>query len=104
MGPFLVTKDEIPDPHALHLTVKVNGKLVQDATTDDLLFSVAHYVSYVSQWYQLGPGDIISTGSPAGVGVAKKPPVFLKDGDMVSVDISGIGTLSNTIVSYRTDT
>lgn len=100
MGPFLVTRDEIPDPHALHLTVRVNGELVQDVTTDDLIFSVAHYVSYVSQWYALAPGDIISTGSPAGVGIAKKPPVFLQDGDIVTVDISGIGTLSNTVVSH----
>jgi 2-keto-4-pentenoate hydratase/2-oxohepta-3-ene-1,7-dioic acid hydratase in catechol pathway len=100
MGPFLVTRDEIPDPHTLHLTVRVNGQLVQDVTTDDLIFSIAHYVSYVSQWYALSPGDIISTGSPAGVGVAKKPPVFLQDGDVVTVDISGIGTLSNTVVSH----
>lgn len=99
MGPYLVTRDEIPDPHALHLTVRVNGNVVQDVTTDDLIFSVAHYVSYVSHWYALSPGDIISTGSPAGVGMAKKPPVFLQDGDIVTVDISGIGTLSNTIVS-----
>jgi acylpyruvate hydrolase len=100
MGPFLVTRDEVPDPHALHLTVRVNGKLVQDVTTDDLIFTVAQYVSYVSQWYALCPGDIISTGSPAGVGVAKRPPVFLQDGDIVTVNISGIGTLSNTVVSH----
>ncbi|MFN3472990.1 MAG: fumarylacetoacetate hydrolase family protein [Blastomonas sp.] len=99
MGPYIVTADEIPDPHALHLTVRVNGALVQDVTTDDLLFSVAHYVSYVSQWYPLVPGDIISTGSPAGVGIARQPPVFLGDGDVVTVEISGIGTLSNTVMA-----
>lgn len=99
MGPYVVTVDEIPNPHALHLTVRVNGALVQDVTTDDLLFSVAHYVSYVSQWYPLVPGDIISTGSPAGVGIAKQPPVFLKDSDVVTVEISGICTLSNTVVA-----
>lgn len=99
MGPYLVTADEIPDPHALHLTVRVNGDIVQDVTTDDLIFSVAHYVSYVSQWYPLVPGDIISTGSPAGVGIAKKPPVFLRDGDVVEVDISGLCTLSNRVAA-----
>lgn len=97
MGPYLVTADEIPDPHALHLTVRVNGTVVQDVMTDDLIFSIARYVSYVSQWYPLVPGDIISTGSPAGVGIAKKPPVFLRDGDLVEVDISGLCTLSNRV-------
>lgn len=97
MGPYLVTADEIPDPHALHLTVRVNGAVVQDVMTDDLIFSVAHYVSYVSQWYPLVPGDIISTGSPAGVGIAKRPPVFLREGDVVEVDISGLCTLSNRV-------
>lgn len=99
MGPYLVTADEIPDPHALQLTVKVNGSPVQQARTDDLIFPVAEYVSYASQWHALQPGDIISTGSPGGVGVAKKPPVFLQDGDEVTVDISGMGTLSNVVRS-----
>lgn len=97
MGPYLVTADEIPDPHALHLTTRVNGKVVQDIGTDDLIFTVAHYVHYISQWYTLQPGDIISTGTPGGVGVAKKPQVFLHPGDVVEVSISGLGTLSNTI-------
>lgn len=99
MGPYLVTADEISDPHALHLTVRVNGNVVQDVGTDDLIFSIAFYVSYISQWYPLLPGDLISTGSPAGVGIAKKPPVFLQDGDEVSVEITGIGTLSNIVVA-----
>ena len=103
MGPYLVTADEIPDPHALHLTVRVNGTTVQDVTTDDLIFSIAHYVSYVSQWYPLVPGDIISTGSPAGVGIAKKPPVFLRNGDVVEVEISGVCTLSNRVVASSPD-
>jgi acylpyruvate hydrolase len=97
MGPYLVTADEIPDPQALHLTTRVNGKVVQDAGTDDLIFSVAQYVAYISQWYVLQPGDIISTGTPGGVGVAKKPPAFLSSGDVVEVSITGLGTLSNTI-------
>lgn len=99
MGPYLVTVDEIPDPHALQLTVEVNGSRVQEARTDDLIFTVSEYVSYVSQWHALQPGDVISTGSPGGVGVAKKPPVFLRDGDEVTVTISGIGTLSNVVGS-----
>lgn len=97
MGPYLVTADEIPDPGVLRLTTRVNGQTVQDVGTDDLIFTVAEYISYVAQWYPLQPGDIISTGTPGGVGVAKKPPVFLKPGDTVEVSISGIGTLSNSV-------
>ncbi|MCJ8159019.1 fumarylacetoacetate hydrolase family protein [Sphingomonas sp. LaA6.9] len=97
IGPYLVTTDEIPDPHALRMTTRVNGEIVQDVGTDDLIFSVAHYVSYVSYWYALVPGDIISTGTPGGVGAAKKPPVFLKEGDTVEVTITGLGTLSNVL-------
>jgi 2-keto-4-pentenoate hydratase/2-oxohepta-3-ene-1,7-dioic acid hydratase in catechol pathway len=97
MGPYLVTADEIPDPQALHLTTRVNGRVVQDIGTDDLIFSCAQYVAYISQWYPLQPGDIISTGTPGGVGVAKKPQVFLRPDDVVEVSISGLGTLSNTI-------
>jgi 2-keto-4-pentenoate hydratase/2-oxohepta-3-ene-1,7-dioic acid hydratase in catechol pathway len=102
MGPYLVTVDEIPDPHALQLTVRVNGSVVQHVRTDDLIFSVAQYVSYVSHWFSLQPGDIISTGSPGGVGVAKKPPVFLRHDDEVTVEISGVGTLQNTVRSVTT--
>lgn len=97
MGPYLVTIDEIPDPHALTLETRVNGEVVQSIGTNDLIFSVAQYVAYVSSWYSLKPGDIISTGTPGGVGIAKKPPQFLKPGDIVDVEISGIGTLSNMI-------
>jgi 2-keto-4-pentenoate hydratase/2-oxohepta-3-ene-1,7-dioic acid hydratase in catechol pathway len=97
MGPYLVTSDEIRDPHALHLTTRVNGKVTQNVGTNDLIFTVAQYVSYISQWYTLQPGDIISTGTPGGVGIAKKPPVFLRPDDVVEVSITGLGTLSNTI-------
>jgi 2-keto-4-pentenoate hydratase/2-oxohepta-3-ene-1,7-dioic acid hydratase in catechol pathway len=97
MGPYIVTTDEIPDPHALHLTTTVNGTVVQDIGTDDLIFTVAQYIGYISQWYTLQPGDIISTGTPGGVGIAKKPPVFLQPDDVVEVAITGLGTLSNTI-------
>lgn len=97
MGPYLVTTDEIPDPAALRLTTRVNDQVVQDINTDDLIFSVAEYVAYVSQWHALEPGDIISTGTPGGVGAAKKPPVFLKPGDVVEVSITQIGTLSNPV-------
>ena len=97
MGPYIVTADEIPDPAALRLTTRVNGAIVQAIGADDLIFTVAEYVSYVAQWHPLQPGDIISTGTPGGVGAAKKPPVFLKAGDTVEVSISGLGTLSNQV-------
>jgi 2-keto-4-pentenoate hydratase/2-oxohepta-3-ene-1,7-dioic acid hydratase in catechol pathway len=99
MGPYLVTADEIPDPHALTLSTRVNGTTVQHVGTDDLIFRVAEYISYVAQWNSLQPGDIISTGTPGGVGVARRPPVFLAEGDEVEVEISGIGTLTNTLGS-----
>ena len=97
MGPFLVTRDEVPDPGRLRLTTRVNGETVQDIDIDDLIFTVAEYVAYVAQWYPLQPGDIISTGTPGGVGVAKSPPRFLAAGDTVEVEISGLGTLSNGV-------
>ncbi len=97
MGPYLVTSDEVPDPAALRLTTRVNGDVVQDIGIDDLIFSVAEYVSYVAQWHDLQPGDIISTGTPGGVGIARQPPVFLKPGDRVDVTVTKLGTLSNTV-------
>jgi 2-keto-4-pentenoate hydratase/2-oxohepta-3-ene-1,7-dioic acid hydratase in catechol pathway len=97
MGPFLVTVDQAPNPLAMNLETKVNGEVVQSTGIDDLLFTVAHYVSYVSKWYCLLPGDLISTGTPGGVGIAQQPPRFLHAGDIVEVSITGLGTLSNII-------
>lgn len=91
MGPYLVTKDEVPNYKSLHMWLKVNGKMMQDNNTDDMIFEVPHLVSYISQFMTLLPGDIISTGTPAGVGLGFKPPIYLKAGDVVELGIEGLG-------------
>lgn len=101
LGPYLVTKDEISDPHNLRLWLKLNGKMLQDSNTSDLVFNVPNLVSYISQYMSLLPGDIISTGTPAGVGMGLKPPVYLKEGDEVELGIDGLGTSKQTAVSYK---
>lgn len=92
IGPYLVTKDEVPDYNNLRLWLKVNGKIVQDSSTNDLIFGVPHLVSYISQFMTLLPGDVISTGTPSGVGMGLKPPTYLKPGDVVELGIDGLGT------------
>ncbi len=99
MGPVLVTKDEIKDPHKLALTTRLDGVLMQESNTDDLVFGIRELIGYFSRWYRFMPGDVFTTGSPAGVGVARKPPVFMKAGSRVEVTVEGIGTLSNPIVA-----
>ncbi len=96
-GPWIVTADEIPDPGSLHLETRLNGQIMQSAPTSDLLFDVPCLVEYLSRIFPLQPGDVVSTGTTGGVGKARNPPVFLKPGDRVEVQISGIGTLSNPI-------
>lgn len=91
MGPFLATADEIEDPHNLRLWLKLNGKILQDSNTDDLIFNIPFLVSYVSRFMTLLPGDVVSTGTPAGVGLGLKPPLFLKDGDVIELGIDGLG-------------
>jgi 2,4-didehydro-3-deoxy-L-rhamnonate hydrolase len=91
MGPYLVTKDEVADFNNLHMWLKVNGKMMQDNNTDDMIFEVPYLVSYISQFMTLLPGDIISTGTPAGVGLGFKPPVYLKAGDVIELGIDGLG-------------
>jgi 2-keto-4-pentenoate hydratase/2-oxohepta-3-ene-1,7-dioic acid hydratase in catechol pathway len=92
LGPFLATKDEIPDPHNLHLWLKVNGQLRQNSSTAQMIFQVPKLVSYISQFMTLLPGDVISTGTPPGVGLGLKPhPVYLKKGDVVELGIEGLG-------------
>ena len=98
-GPWITSADEIPDPEALTLKTRVNGKEVQHGRTDDLIFGIRAIVSYLSTWTELLPGDVIATGTPEGVGLARKPPLWLKAGDVVEIDISGIGILSNPIVA-----
>jgi 2-keto-4-pentenoate hydratase/2-oxohepta-3-ene-1,7-dioic acid hydratase in catechol pathway len=97
IGPCIVTKDEIPDPHRLKLTTRVNGQIKQSANTIDLIFPLARTISYFSQWYQFEPGDVITTGSPAGVGYMQKPQQFLRAGDVVEVSIEEIGVLRNLV-------
>lgn len=96
-GPYLVTADEIPDPGALALETRLNGRVMQSAPTSDLLFDVPYLVEYLSRVFPLRPGDVVSTGTPGGVGRARQPPVFLRPGDRIEVEISGIGTLANPV-------
>ena len=91
IGPWLVTRDEIPDPQSLDLGLTLNGKVMQQGNTRTMIFSCAELVSYVSQFMSLSPGDIITTGTPPGVGMGRQPPVFLKAGDVVALGISGLG-------------
>ena len=97
-GPWLVTKDEIADPHSLDLELRVNGEVRQSSNTANLIFNVPQLIEFISQDLTLRPGDIISTGTPSGVGVYSEPPVFLRNGDVIEITISGIGTLTNSVV------
>jgi 2-keto-4-pentenoate hydratase/2-oxohepta-3-ene-1,7-dioic acid hydratase in catechol pathway len=96
LGPCLVTRDEIDDPHKLTIKTSVNGDVMQNGSTGDMIFKVPQLVAFCSQAFLLEPGDVILTGTPAGVGKAQDPPRYLQDGDEVSVSIDGIGTLTNT--------
>ena len=100
LGPWLVTKDEIPNPHNLRLWLKVNEQTMQDGNTDDLIFDIPTLVSYISSFMTLLPGDIISTGTPSGVGMGIKPaPIYLKPGDVVELGIDGLGCAQQTVVA-----
>ena len=100
LGPWLVTKDEIADPHKLRLWLKVNDQMMQDGNTDDLIFNIPQLVSYISQFMTLLPGDIVSTGTPAGVGLGLTPPVYLQPGDVVELGIDGLGTSKQAVIAY----
>ena len=91
IGPYLVTKDEVSDPQDLSMTLDVNGQRMQDGSTKTMIFSVNHIVHYLSQFMSLNPGDVIATGTPPGVGLGMKPPVFLKSGDTMKLSIQGLG-------------
>jgi acylpyruvate hydrolase len=99
LGPVLVTPDEIPDPGHLRLKTILNGETVQDACTSDMIFPVPFLISYISSLATLEPGDLIVTGTPAGIGCNQKPQLFLQPGDQVSVQIDGIGTLTNFVIA-----
>lgn len=98
LGPFLVTRDEVPDPHHLSIRTILNGAVMQDGNTADMIFQVPFIVSYISQITTLEPGDVIMTGTPAGIGNARTPPVFMHPGDSVSIEIERLGTLTNPVV------
>jgi 2-keto-4-pentenoate hydratase/2-oxohepta-3-ene-1,7-dioic acid hydratase in catechol pathway len=101
MGPWLVTADEVPDPGKLDLFCEVSGQKMQNGTTANLIFGVAHIVSYISHFMTLMPGDVIPTGTPAGVGLGMKPPRFLKPGDTMRLGISGLGEQNQKVVGFR---
>lgn len=97
IGPYIATADEVPDPQALSVRCVLNGETMQDGNTKDMIFPVAELIAFLSTGMTLMPGDIISTGTPAGVGTARDPKVFLKDGDEVTIEIEGLGTLTNPV-------
>lgn len=98
MGPYLVTKDEVADVDSLRLKLTVNGKTFQDGNTSNMVFKVPFLVSYISQFMTLLPGDVISTGTPAGVGLGFNPPIYIKSGDVIELAIDGLGTQKQTAV------
>jgi 2-keto-4-pentenoate hydratase/2-oxohepta-3-ene-1,7-dioic acid hydratase in catechol pathway len=96
MGPWIVTADEVGDPHELGIRLRLNGKTLQDSNTSRLIFGVPELIEFLSDTLTLEPGDVIATGTPAGVGFARKPPIFLKKGDVMEVEIDRIGILRNS--------
>ncbi|MDA0704597.1 MAG: fumarylacetoacetate hydrolase family protein [Proteobacteria bacterium] len=100
-GPWMVTADEVPDPSKLTLTTRLNGKQVQHSPTDMLIFPIPRLIEYISTFTTLRPGDLIVTGTPGGVGAKRTPPLWMKAGDKVEVEITGVGTLVNTIAAER---
>jgi 2-keto-4-pentenoate hydratase/2-oxohepta-3-ene-1,7-dioic acid hydratase in catechol pathway len=101
MGPVLVTKDEVKDPQNLPIRLRLNGQVMQNSSTAQMIFGVAELLVYLSQVFTLEPGDVIYTGTPPGVGIARKPPVYLKDGDVAEVEIEGLGVLRNPVVQEK---
>jgi len=99
IGPWLVTADEVPDPGNLRIRLRLNGRLMQDSNTSQLIFPIPRLIAYVSEVCTLEPGDLLFTGTPAGVGMARKPPVYLKPGDVVEVEIDRLGVLRNPVIA-----
>jgi 2-keto-4-pentenoate hydratase/2-oxohepta-3-ene-1,7-dioic acid hydratase in catechol pathway len=100
-GPYIVTADEVPDPQNLPIRLRLNGQTMQDSNTKQMIFAVDAVLAYLSQVFTLEPGDLIFTGTPPGVGIARKPPVYLKAGDVVEVEIEGLGLLRNPVVAGK---
>lgn len=101
LGPWMVTKDEIANVHQLHLWLSLNGKMMQQGTTADLIFGIPFLVSYISKFMSLLPGDIISTGTPAGVGLGMKPPIYIHPGDIMKLGIDGLGESEQKAIAYQ---
>jgi 2-keto-4-pentenoate hydratase/2-oxohepta-3-ene-1,7-dioic acid hydratase in catechol pathway len=99
VGPALVSRDDIPDPQALPIRAILNGETVQESTTANMIFGVADVIAYVTRTITLEPGDLIATGTPAGVGAFRDPPLFMKPGDEITIEIDGIGSLTNPVVA-----
>jgi 2-keto-4-pentenoate hydratase/2-oxohepta-3-ene-1,7-dioic acid hydratase in catechol pathway len=97
LGPWIVTRDEIPDPTRLKLETRLNGQIVQSTTADLMIYDIPTAIAYISRWIPLGPGDVIATGTPGGVGSRRTPPLWMKDGDTIEVEVSGIGVLRNPV-------
>ncbi len=97
MGPYLVTRDEIADPHNLEISLHLNGQRMQHSNTRNLIFKTEYLIAFLSQVFTFEPGDVVSTGTPAGVGYARKPPVFMKPGDRVLIEVEGLGALENPV-------
>ncbi|MEC7173210.1 MAG: fumarylacetoacetate hydrolase family protein [Bacteroidota bacterium] len=101
LGPFMATTDEIKDPHKLHMWLKLNGKTMQDSNTSDLIFGIPKLVSYISEFMTLLPGDVISTGTPFGVGLGLDPQIFLKEGDEIELGIEGLGISKQKVKAFK---
>jgi 2-keto-4-pentenoate hydratase/2-oxohepta-3-ene-1,7-dioic acid hydratase in catechol pathway len=97
LGPWIVTADEIPDPEVLRLETRLSGNVVQEATANMMIFSIPTIIEYISRWTPLAPGDVIATGTPAGIGSKRTPPLWMKEGDVIEVEVSHIGMLSNPV-------
>ncbi|MBO0590256.1 fumarylacetoacetate hydrolase family protein [Cellulophaga sp. E16_2] len=101
LGPFIATKDEIKDPNNLNLWLKLNGETMQNSSTSDFVFNIQEVVSYISQFMTLLPGDVISTGTPFGVGLGLTPPMYLKEGDVMELGIEGLGISKQNVIAYK---
>ncbi len=99
VGPGLVPAAEIADPQNLRIQCHINGETLQDSNTGEMVFGIREQIAFISEAITLEPGDLIATGTPAGVGMARKPPIFLADGDEVTVEIQGVGSLTNAVVA-----